>query len=263
MNHPETPASTPAAPVLRISDLRKRYPGVAADLPPALGGINLEVLQGETIALCGPSGSGKSTLLRCINGLESVDSGTIDALGVSVTALHGRDLYSLRSRVGMVFQHFELYPHLTVEQNITLAPRRVLKQSAEAASKRAKELLEQMGLGAFAGRYPAQLSGGQRQRVAIARALAMDPEIMLFDEPTSALDPEMVGEVLSVMRTLAESGMTMLIATHEIGFAKEVADRAIVMEGGSIIEIGAARAVLEHPETPRAQKFLAGVKQRS
>lgn len=263
MENEMTPSVQGLTPTIQITDLRKRYPGVAVDTPPALGGVNLDVYAGDTIALCGPSGSGKSTLLRCINGLEPTDSGTIDVLETRITSLSGRGLYGIRQRLGMVFQHFELYPHLTVEQNISLAPRKLRGLSKSEARDVAAELLAQVGLGPFIDRFPAQLSGGQRQRVAIARALAMKPDVVLFDEPTSALDPEMVGEVLEVMRDLASSGMTMLIATHEIGFAREVADRAIIMEAGVIIEQGSARQVLDNPSTARAQKFLEGVKQRS
>jgi len=214
------------------------------------------VSKGEVVVVCGPSGSGKSTLLKCINGLESYDTGHIEVDGKDLRA-PTTNLTALRSRIGMVFQSFELFPHLTVMQNITLPQRTVLRRSTAEAEEKALALLDRVGLAAQAGKYPAQLSGGQQQRVAIARALAMDPIVMLFDEPTSALDPEMVSEVLDVMVRLAEDGMTTLCATHEMDFAKQVADRVIFMDQGRIIEDCSKQEFFGTPRSPRAQSFLA------
>ncbi|MEO3799996.1 amino acid ABC transporter ATP-binding protein [Nonomuraea sp. B1E8] len=223
-----------------------------------LNGIDLSVAEGEVVVLLGPSGSGKSTLLRCINALEDVSGGTI--------VVNGRDphnkttnLNELRSGVGFVFQHFNLYPHMTVAQNIMLAPVRVKKVSKDVARRRAMELLERVGIPEKADSLPTQLSGGQQQRVAIARALAMDPAIMLFDEPTSALDPEMIQEVLEVMVDLAGSGMTMVVVTHEMGFARKVADRVVFMDGGRVVECAAPEDFFASPSTERAQEFLRRV----
>lgn len=200
-----------------------------------LDGINETIDRGQTVVICGPSGSGKSTLLRCINGLEPYQKGEITVEGISLSDPK-TNLYKLRRKIGMVFQKFELYPHMTVLHNITLAPMKVLKKSKKEAEKRAIALLERVGIPEKAMEYPANLSGGQQQRVAIARSLAMDPGYMLFDEPTSALDPEMIKEVLDVMIDLAKEGMTMIVVTHEMGFAREVADRVVFMDHGAIVE---------------------------
>ena len=216
------------------------------------------VERGEIVVVCGPSGSGKSTLIKCINGLERIDQGQIIVDGVSVGD-RGTNLARLRARIGMVFQSFELYPHMTVTQNITLAPMKALKRSRAEAMSRAHGLLEQVGLREFADRYPANLSGGQQQRVAIARALAMDPIAMLFDEPTSALDPEMIDEVLDVMTGLARAGMTMIVVTHEMGFARRVADRVVFMDRGLIVEDTPKNTFFDHPRTERAAQFLSRI----
>jgi glutamate/aspartate transport system ATP-binding protein len=224
----------------------------------ALNKCSTEVGKGEVVVVCGPSGSGKSTLIKCVNGLESVQEGEIWVDGISV-ANRKTDLPRLRARVGMVFQHFELFPHLTVVDNITLAQCRVLGRSKKQAVDKAVQLLEMVGLVEHQAKFPAQLSGGQQQRVAIARALAMDPIAMLFDEPTSALDPEMINEVLDVMVKLAQSGMTMLVVTHEMGFARRVADRVIFMDRGEIVEDRPKQTFFEHPETDRARQFLSKI----
>mgnify|MGYP000979315868 FL=1 len=224
----------------------------------ALDAVCLDVHRGEAVAIIGASGSGKSTLCRTINRLETIQEGTITIDGERLPE-EGRDLTRLRAEVGMVFQSFNLFPHRSVLDNITLAPTRVRKVPRAAAEARAHELLERVGLADQAGKRPAQLSGGQAQRVAIARALAMDPKIMLFDEPTSALDPELVGEVLDVIQDLATTGMTMLIVTHEMGFARKVADRVVFMDGGQIIEQGAPEAFFTSPRTARARDFLSKV----
>ena len=224
----------------------------------ALDAVSLDVHRGEAVAIIGASGSGKSTLCRTINRLETIQEGTITIDGERLPE-EGRDLTRLRAEVGMVFQSFNLFPHRSVLDNITLAPTRVRKVPRAAAEARAHELLDRVGLADQAGKRPAQLSGGQAQRVAIARALAMDPKIMLFDEPTSALDPELVGEVLDVIQDLATTGMTMLIVTHEMGFARKVADRIVFMDGGQIIEQGAPEAFFTSPRTARARDFLSKV----
>ena len=224
----------------------------------ALDAVCLDVHRGEAVAIIGASGSGKSTLCRTINRLETIQEGTITIDGERLPE-EGRDLTRLRAEVGMVFQSFNLFPHRSVLDNITLAPTRVRKVPRARAEARAHELLERVGLADQAGKRPAQLSGGQAQRVAIARALAMDPKIMLFDEPTSALDPELVGEVLDVIQDLATTGMTMLIVTHEMGFARKVADRIVFMDGGQIIEQGAPEAFFTSPRTARARDFLSKV----
>jgi glutamate/aspartate transport system ATP-binding protein len=224
----------------------------------ALKNCSAEVGKGEVVVVCGPSGSGKSTLIKCVNGLELFQKGEILVDGVSVNA-RGTNLPRLRARVGMVFQHFELFPHLSVLQNLTLAPCRVLGRSSREAAKKAEELLVVVGLEDQKTKFPAQLSGGQQQRVAIARALAMDPIAMLFDEPTSALDPEMINEVLDVMVKLAQSGMTMLVVTHEMGFAKRVADRVVFMDHGEIVEDRPKQEFFENPATDRAQQFLSKI----
>lgn len=210
------------------------------------------------VCLIGPSGSGKSTLLRCVNLLEQPNGGTIHVAGFETTDPEV-NLDKMRQNVGMVFQQFNLFPHLTVLENCTVAQLKVLKRSKKDAEKTARENLERVGLGDFGGRYPDQLSGGQQQRVAIARALSMEPTLMLFDEPTSALDPETVGEVLSIMKNLAKSGMTMLVVTHEMSFAKEVADRVVFMDGGVVVEEGKAVEVIGNPQQPRTQDFLRRV----
>jgi glutamate/aspartate transport system ATP-binding protein len=224
----------------------------------ALNKCSTEVGKGEVVVVCGPSGSGKSTLIKCVNGLELFQEGEIWVDGISV-ASRKTDLPRLRARVGMVFQHFELFPHLTVVDNITLAQCRVLGRSKKQAVDKAVQLLEMVGLVEHQPKFPAQLSGGQQQRVAIARALAMDPIAMLFDEPTSALDPEMINEVLDVMVKLAQSGMTMLVVTHEMGFARKVADRVIFMDKGEIVEDRPKQTFFEHPETDRARLFLSKI----
>lgn len=214
-----------------------------------------QVAKGEVIVVCGPSGSGKSTLIKCINALEPFDDGEIHVDGVSVGA-KGTDLPLLRRQVGMVFQQFELFPHLTVMDNLVIPQIHILKRERRAADARGMELLERVGLGAQADKFPGQLSGGQQQRVAIARALAMEPKAMLFDEPTSALDPEMVTEVLAVMTGLAREGMTMFCVTHEMGFARKVADRVLFMDAGEIVEDAPAAEFFTAPRSPRAQAFL-------
>jgi polar amino acid transport system ATP-binding protein len=220
-----------------------------------LRGIDLEVRSREVLTIIGPSGSGKSTLLRCVNLLEPLDSGRIFFEGEEITR-KGVDLSATRQRIGMVFQQFNLFPHLTVMNNLTLATRRIRRQPRAAAEARALELLERVGLTEKAGQHPHQLSGGQQQRVAIARALMMDPHVMLFDEVTSALDPELVGEVLIVMRDLARDGMTMLVVTHEMQFAREVGDRLIFMDEGRIVEQGLPADVLDRPQEERTRRFL-------
>lgn len=217
--------------------------------------INTEIKQGEVVVLLGPSGSGKSTFLRCINRLEDITSGDVYVDGVNV-ASKKTNLNAVRQNVGMVFQHFNLFPHMTVLDNVTLAPIQLKKMTKNEAKSRGMELLTRVGLESKADAYPPQLSGGQKQRVAIARALAMNPDIMLFDEPTSALDPEMVGEVLAVMKKLAKEGMTMICVTHEIGFAREVATRVIFMDGGYIVEEGTPDEVILNPKEPRTIDFL-------
>jgi polar amino acid transport system ATP-binding protein len=233
-----------------------------------LKGINLTVGRGEVMCLLGPSGSGKSTFLRCVNHLEKINAGrlTVDGelvgyrdAGGRLHELHEREVASKRQEIGMVFQHFNLFPHMTALENVTLAPV-IVKRSARTASKdRGRELLERVGLGDKIDAYPVSLSGGQQQRVAIARALAMEPKLMLFDEPTSALDPELVGDVLDVMRGLAHSGMTMIVVTHEIGFAREVADTVVFMDAGVVVEAGSPAEVLGAPKHERTRAFLSKV----
>jgi polar amino acid transport system ATP-binding protein len=233
-----------------------------------LKGIDLEVKRKEVMCLLGPSGSGKSTFLRCINHLEKINAGRLFVDGQLVGyrekegrlhELHEREVCRKRAEIGMVFQHFNLFPHMTALENVTLAPLRVLGISREEAKRRAVELLDKVGLGEKVGTYPVALSGGQKQRVAIARALAMNPKLMLFDEPTSALDPELVGDVLDTMRELAREGMTMIVVTHEIGFAREVADRVVFMDGGVVVEQGPPGQVLESPQHERTKSFLGKV----
>ena len=220
-----------------------------------LKNINETVRKGEVLVICGPSGSGKSTLVRCVNRLEDVDTGEILINGQCITD-KSQDLNALRAEIGIVFQQFNLYPHLTVLDNITLAPMKVKKVSRDNAEMTALRLLDRVGIGNQANKYPVELSGGQQQRVAIARALAMQPQIMLFDEPTSALDPEMINEVLNVMKNLAHDGMTMLCVTHEMGFAREVADRIIFMDHGEILERGTPQHFFTSPEHERTKAFL-------
>ncbi|WP_037587850.1 amino acid ABC transporter ATP-binding protein [Stenoxybacter acetivorans] len=220
-----------------------------------INNVNLEVKAGEVVVVCGPSGSGKSTLIRTVNQLETIQQGEIWVDGVNV-ADSKTDLNAIRAEVGFVFQHFNLYPHLTVLENIILSPIKVKKLSKDQAEQKALELLNRVGLAHKAAAYPQQLSGGQQQRVAIARGLAMEPRAMLFDEPTSALDPEMIGEVLKVMKDLAMSGMTMMVVTHEMGFAREVADRVVFVDHGQIVEEAEPEAFFLHPQHERAQQFL-------
>ena len=238
---------------ISVRNLKKNFGSLEV-----LKDISLEVTEGEVVVLIGPSGSGKSTLLRCLNQLEKATSGQIVIDGFDVTDKH-TDINKVRENIGMVFQHFNLFNHLNVLKNMTLAPVHLKTLSKEEAGNKAMQLLERVGLADKAQVYPSQLSGGQKQRVAIARALEMNPDIMLFDEPTSALDPEMVGEVLAVMKELARDGMTMIVVTHEIGFAREVASRVIFMEGGYIIEEGTPEEVLDHPREPRTIDFLSKV----
>lgn len=236
-----------------IRNLRKSYGSFEA-----LRGIDLDVAKGEVVCIIGPSGSGKSTLIRCINRLEGFDPASeIRVDGTSVTT--GRALARVRAEVGMVFQSFNLFPHLTVRENVMLAPRRVRRTTRADAAAQADRLLARVGISSQADKYPEHLSGGQQQRVAIARALAMEPQVMLFDEPTSALDPEMVGEVLDVMRDLARTGTTMIVVTHEMGFASQVADRVIFMDAGQIVEQGPPAQVLSDPQEPRTRNFLGAV----
>jgi glutamate/aspartate transport system ATP-binding protein len=241
--------------VIELTNVSKWY-GPAQ----VLDNCSMSIAKGEVVVICGPSGSGKSTLIKCINGLEPFSKGTITIDGISVGD-RATNLPKLRSRIGMVFQSFELFPHMTACENIVLAQQKVLGRNHEAATAKAAELLARMGLAEHATKYPAQLSGGQQQRVAIARALAMDPIAMLFDEPTSALDPEMINEVLDVMVKLAEDGMTMAVVTHEMGFARKVADRVVFMDQGSIVEDADKEAFFGTPRSQRAQLFLSKILQ--
>lgn len=235
---------------VKVSNLKKNY----GDLT-VLKDINLEVHEGEVVCLIGPSGSGKSTFLRCINQLEVATDGSIIVDDVEITDKKN-DINKLRENVGMVFQQFNLFPHLTVLQNITMAPIELKKMNKAQAEEKAIELLEKVGLADKKDVYPTQLSGGQQQRVAIVRALAMNPDLMLFDEPTSALDPEMVGEVLDVMKDLAKQKMTMIVVTHEMGFAREVSDRVLFMDGGYVVEEGSPEDIFTNPKNPRTISFL-------
>ena len=252
MSDPEANEAVRADPIVSIRGLHKRYGEFEA-----LRGIDLDVTEGEVVCVIGPSGSGKSTLIRCINLLEEYDEGQVAVRGVPVAK--GRRLAAVRADVGMVFQSFNLWPHLTVARNVALAPMRVRGMSSADAEARARGLLERVGIAEQADKRPGQLSGGQQQRVAIARALAMEPRVLLFDEPTSALDPEMVGEVLDVMRALAHTGVTMIVVTHEMGFARGVADRVVFMDGGRIVEAGTPTAIFDAPQEPRTQGFLRAV----
>lgn len=221
--------------------------------------VSEHIEKGEKVVVVGPSGSGKSTFLRCLNLLETPTDGTITFDGEDITHAKGKDLDKLRRKMGMVFQHFNLFPHLTIRKNITLAPVKLGLMSKEEANKQAEALLHRVGLSDKADAYPAMLSGGQKQRIAIARALAMNPEVMLFDEPTSALDPEMVGEVLELMKQLADDGMTMVVVTHEMGFAREVASRVLFMADGQILEQNPPKEFFENPQNPRLKDFLSKV----
>lgn len=241
--------------LIKVSDLKKHYNNGAVK---ALDGINAEIYKGEVVVIIGPSGSGKSTFLRSLNLLELPTDGKIELDGVDITDKKV-NINHYRQKMGMVFQHFNLFPNMTVLRNMTIAPTKLLKKSTAEANAKAEELLKRVGLADRANAYPSQLSGGQKQRIAIVRALCMEPEVMLFDEPTSALDPEMVGEVLDVMKELAADGMTMICVTHEMGFAREVADRVIFMDGGVIIEQGTPEEIFTAPKSERLQSFLAKV----
>lgn len=238
---------------IHVTNLKKNFGSLEV-----LKDISLDVTEGEVVVLLGPSGSGKSTLLRCLNQLETATSGRIIIDGHDVTDRH-TDINKVRENIGMVFQHFNLFPHKTILENLTLAPIKLLKKPKAEAEKEARELLARVGLEEKESAYPAQLSGGQKQRIAIVRSLAMHPEVMLFDEPTSALDPEMVGEVLNVMSALARDGMTMVIVTHEMGFAREVGTRVIFIDEGVIKEENNPRDFFEHPRHPRLQEFLSKI----
>lgn len=240
--------------MIKIKHLKKAF-----GANEVLKDINQEVKKGEVVVIIGPSGSGKSTLLRCLNLLEIPTSGEIIFEGTALTGLNETKMNQLREKMGMVFQSFNLFPHMTVLENLKVAPLKVKGMANEEAQSTAIKLLEQVGLSDKADAYPASLSGGQQQRVAIARALAMNPDVMLFDEPTSALDPEMVGEVLKVMQELADSGMTMVVVTHEMGFAKEVADRLVFMDDGYIVEEGRPEEIFDDPQHERTQDFLAKI----
>lgn len=224
-----------------------------------LKGITTTIEKGEKVVIIGPSGSGKSTFLRCLNHLEQPTSGQILFEGQDLTRMPDKQLYAVREKMGMVFQHFHLFPHLTIRKNITLAPVKLGLMNQQQANETAERLLKKVGLSDKAEQYPNQLSGGQKQRIAIARALAMNPDVMLFDEPTSALDPEMVGEVLELMRELASEGMTMVVVTHEMGFAREVASRVMFMDGGKIMEENAPQEFFSNPKNPRLREFLSKV----
>jgi polar amino acid transport system ATP-binding protein len=247
------PSGEHDAPVIEFRDVNKWFGSLHV-----LKEINLRIEAGEVVVVCGPSGSGKSTLIRCINRLEMIQSGEIIVEGLSLSDPK-LDASNLRARVGMVFQSFNLYPHMTALQNITLAPVKVKGLAAVAAEQAAMKLLDRVGIPDKANAYPANLSGGQQQRVAIARALAMNPKIMLFDEPTSALDPEMINEVLEVMTDLARDGMTMVVVTHEMGFARRVAHRVVFMDDGQVIEQNAPEIFFAAPQSPRAQQFLGKI----
>jgi polar amino acid transport system ATP-binding protein len=258
-----SPPATFAGPAVKAEQLRKSYGRVEI-----LQGIDLEVMPGDVTCLVGPSGSGKTTLLRCINHLERINGGRLSVYGEllgyrerngKMYEMKDREVCKQRTEIGMVFQSFNLFQHMTVLENIVEAPQRVLREPKKETIERARELLAQVGLSAKQDSYPRQLSGGQQQRVAIARALAMRPRLMLFDEPTSALDPELVGEVLAVMLDLAKTGMTMIVVTHEMGFAREVADTVVFMDAGRIVETGTPQHVLDNPQHERTQAFLSKV----
>ena len=240
--------------MISVNNLKKSFGDLVV-----LDGITETIEKGEKVVVIGPSGSGKSTFLRCLNLLEQPTSGTVEFEGLDITHAKGKELNAVRMKMGMVFQHFNLFPHLTIRRNITIAPVKNKIMTQAQADKRADELLAMVGLSDKAEAYPSQLSGGQKQRIAIARTLAMNPDVILFDEPTSALDPEMVGEVLELMKKLADGGMTMVVVTHEIGFAREVATRVIFMESGYIVEEGTPEEVIDHPKQPRTIDFLSKV----
>ena len=241
--------------LIQVRDLQKHFGSGSIQ---ALDGVSADIRRGEVVVVIGPSGSGKSTFLRCLNLLERPSSGSITFGGVDITDPRVNiDVH--RQKMGMVFQHFNLFPHMTILENMTLAPVKLLKKSREEAEAKARALLERVGLGDRADAYPSQLSGGQQQRIAIVRALCMEPEVMLFDEPTSALDPEMVGEVLEVMKDLARDGMTMVVVTHEMGFAREVGSRVVFMDGGVIVEENAPAELFASPRSDRLKTFLAKV----
>ena len=244
--------------IIEVSDLKKHYKGKKGDTIKALDGVTTNIKKGEVVVVIGPSGSGKSTFLRSLNLLEVPTGGTILFEGTDITDKNV-NINLHRQKMGMVFQHFNLFPHMTIMDNLTKAPIKLLKKSKADAEKKADELLNLVGLGDRADAYPSQLSGGQKQRVAIVRALCMEPDVMLFDEPTSALDPEMVGEVLDVMKSLAKDGMTMVVVTHEMGFAREVATRVVFMDAGRIIEEGTPEEIFENPKNERLQQFLKAV----
>jgi polar amino acid transport system ATP-binding protein len=261
-SQPALQAAADREPIVRIRGLKKSYGEHTV-----LDGIDFDIEPSQVVVVIGPSGSGKSTFLRCCNGLERPEAGTIDICGHRLvdhgTMLNERSLNDLRTEVGMVFQSFNLFPHLSVIDNITLGPRKLRGASKADAEAAAQRLLEKVGLAHKAQVMPASLSGGQKQRVAIARALAMQPRVMLFDEPTSALDPELVGEVLQVMKLLASEGMTMVVVTHEMGFAREVADVVVVMDGGVIVEAGSPQTIFSAPRQPRTRAFLQAVLTRA
>ena len=242
--------------LIQVQDLKKHFTGTSAIK--ALDGVSVDIKKGEVVVVIGPSGSGKSTFLRCLNLLEVPTGGRILFNGVDITD-KSCNINLHRQKMGMVFQHFNLFPHMTILRNMTLAPVKLLHKSQEEADAQALKLLQRVGLGDRGNAYPAQLSGGQKQRVAIVRALMMEPEVMLFDEPTSALDPEMVGEVLEVMKELAHDGMTMVVVTHEMGFAREVGSRVLFMADGKLVEQGTPEQIFEHPQNPRLQDFLGKV----
>ena len=244
-----------AEPIISVRDLEKHFNAGAVH---ALRGVSIDINKGDVLVVIGPSGSGKSTFLRCLNLLEQPTGGTVVFEGTDLTA-PGSDINLYRRRMGMVFQHFNLFPHMTVLKNLTLGPTQLLGKSRQEAEEKAMSLLERVGLADRADAYPSQLSGGQKQRIAIVRALCMEPEVMLFDEPTSALDPEMVGEVLDVMKELAEEGMTMVCVSHEMGFAREVASRVVFMDEGSIMEEGTPEDIFDNPKCERLRSFLSKV----
>ena len=242
--------------IIEVNNLHKQFGNIKV-----LNGISTEIKKGEKVAVIGPSGSGKSTFLRCLNRMEEPTGGVIKFRGENITAPEC-DINKVRRHMGMVFQHFNLFPHLTVRRNITLSPVKLKIMTQDEADKRAEVLLARVGLADKIDEWPEMLSGGQKQRVAIARALAMSPDVLLFDEPTSALDPEMIGEVLDVMKELADEGMTMYLVTHEMGFAREVADRVLFIDHGIIAEAGTPEQVFDHPKSPRAIEFLSKVLRR-
>ncbi len=241
--------------IISVKDLEKHFNAGAVH---ALNGVSVDIERSEVLVVIGPSGSGKSTFLRCLNLLERPTGGKVIFEGTDITAPR-TNINLCRRRMGMVFQHFNLFPHMTVLKNLTLGPTELLKKSQAEANQKAMQLLERVGLADRADAYPSQLSGGQKQRIAIVRALCMEPDVMLFDEPTSALDPEMVGEVLDVMKELAKEGMTMVVVTHEMGFAREVADRVLFMDEGVIVEQGTPENIFDHPKSDRLKSFLSKV----